>query len=235
MGSASTAYGALLLSGFLGSLGHCLGMCGPLVLMIGLQARARGMVGAPIHVLYHGSRIAVYAGLGVAAGTLGSLLGLGASLNHVAGVVSLALGLGVVVFGLGYLGWLPLGKIEGGGAWLERAMSRALERGGRGGILLLGALNGLLPCGLVYSALLVAATTGGPLPGALGMVLFGLGTLPALLIVGMGAGALSPRVRQTLGRVAGVVIVLVGLQLIMRGLAALGVVPPLRLGGLVLW
>jgi uncharacterized protein len=125
--------------------------------------------------------------------------------------------------------------MQGHGAWLEGAMSRALQQSGHGGVMLLGALNGLLPCGLVYSALLVTATTGGPLPGALGMVVFGLGTLPALLIVGMGAGALSPRVRQTLGRVAGVVIVLVGIQLILRGLAALGVVPPLRLGGLVFW
>jgi sulfite exporter TauE/SafE len=210
-------------------------MCGPLVLMMGLQLRARGMARAPSHVLYHGSRIAVYAILGAVIGTIGSLFGLGASLNRAAGVVSLALGLGVVVFGLGYMGWRPLGRIESTGAHLERAMSQALQRGGREGVILLGALNGLLPCGLVYSALLVSATTGGPLPGALGMVLFGLGTLPALFVVGMGAGALSPRLRQALGRVAGVVIVLVGIQLILRGLSALGVVPPLRLGGLVLW
>jgi hypothetical protein len=224
-----------LLSGLLGSLGHCLGMCGPLVLMMGLQLRARGMAGAPSHLLYHGSRIAVYAGLGAAVGAIGSLLGLGAPLNSMAGVFSLLFGLGVIAFGLGYLGLLPLGKIEGGGAWLERAMSQAFQRGGHEGVMLLGVLNGLLPCGLVYSALLLASTMGGPLPGALGMVVFGLGTLPALLVVGMGAGALSPRVRQTLGRVAGVVIVLVGIQLVLRGLSALGVVPPLRLGGLVLW
>jgi hypothetical protein len=203
--------------------------------MMGLQVTKRGVAGAPSHLLYHGSRIAVYAVLGAALGAIGSLLGLGASLNRVAGVLSLALGLGVLAFGLGYLGLLPLGKMEGRGAWLERAMGQAFQRGGREGVMLLGALNGLLPCGLVYSALLVAATTGGPLPGALGMVVFGLGTLPALLVVGLGAGALSPRVRQTLGRVAGVVIVLVGIQLVLRGLAALGVIPPLRLGGLVLW
>ncbi len=235
MGSSTAVYSALLLSGFLGSLGHCLGMCGPLVLMMGLQLRTHGVARAPGHLLYHGSRIAVYAILGAVVGTIGSLLGLGASLNSVAGMVSLLLGLGVVVVGLGYLGWLPLAKMEGHGAWLESAMSRALQQSGHGGVMLLGALNGLLPCGLVYSALLVTATAGGPLPGALGMVVFGLGTLPALLIVGMGAGALSPRVRQTLGRVAGVVIVMVGIQLILRGLDALGVVPPLRLGGLVLW
>jgi hypothetical protein len=203
--------------------------------MMGLQLRTRGVAWAPGHVLYHGSRIAVYAALGAVVGAIGSLLGLGASLSSVAGVLSLVLGLVVIAFGLGYLGWLPLGKMEGRGAWLERAMSQALQRGGREGVVLLGALNGLLPCGLVYSALLLASTTGGPLPGALGMIVFGVGTLPALLVVGMGAGALSPRVRQTLGRVAGVVIMLVGIQLVMRGLSALGVVPPLRLGGVVLW
>jgi sulfite exporter TauE/SafE len=102
-------------------------------------------------------------------------------------------------------------------------------------MMLLGMLNGLLPCGLVYGALLVAASTGGPLPGAAGMMLFGLGTLPALLVVGMGAAAVSVRARQALTRVAGVVIVLVGLQLSLRGMAALGLVPHLRLAGLVVW
>jgi hypothetical protein len=102
-------------------------------------------------------------------------------------------------------------------------------------VLALGALNGLLPCGLVYSALLVAASTGGLLMGAAGMIAFGLGTLPALLVVGVGAGALSARVRQVFVRVAGLLIVLVGVQLMLRGLAGWGVVPHFHLGKVMLW
>jgi sulfite exporter TauE/SafE len=235
MGLDTGTFGALFLSGLLGSLGHCLGMCGPLVTMFGIQLKARRPAGWPYHLLYHASRLGVYVLFGAMAGGLGSVLGLGDSLGKVAGTVSLLLGSGVVLLGMGYLGWLPLGRIEGAGAWLSRAMSWALQQGSSARVLALGALNGLLPCGLVYSALLVAASTGGPLTGAAGMVVFGLGTLPALMAVGVGAGALSARVRQVFVRVAGVLILFVGLQLALRGLAAWGVVPHLHLGRLMLW
>jgi sulfite exporter TauE/SafE len=228
-------YGALLLSGFVGSVGHCLGMCGPLVLMVGLQFRTRKLSAFLHHLLYHAARVMVYGLLGAVVGAIGSLLGLGGQLSHLGGIVSLVLSLGVILVGVGYLGWLPLGRLESGGEWLTREMSRTLQRGGLWGTILLGGLNGLLPCGLVYSALLLAATTGRALPSAVGMVLFGIGTVPTLVIVGIGAGALSVRLRQALTRVAGVVIVVAGLQLALRGLAALAVVPHLQLGALVIW
>jgi sulfite exporter TauE/SafE len=225
--------GALFLSGLLGSLGHCLGMCGPLVTMFGVQFRARRLAGLPYHLLYHTGRLGVYALFGALVGGLGSALGMGDSFGRVAGTVSLFLGLGVVLLGLGYLGWLPLGRIEGAGGWLSRAMGWALRQGSSLRALVLGALNGLLPCGLVYSALLVAASTGGLWMGAAGMAVFGLGTLPALLV--MGVGALSVRVRQAFVRVAGVLIVIVGVQLMLRGLAGWGAVPHFHLGKVMLW
>jgi sulfite exporter TauE/SafE len=232
---SGSVYVVLLVSGLVGSLGHCLGMCGPLVLMVGLQLQTRGLAAVPHHVLYHLARVGVYALLGAIVGAVGSLLGLGSGLNRLAGAISLALGLVVVLLGLGYLGWLPLGRLGASAGWLSQAMSRALKRGGSLGVVLLGAINGLLPCGLVYSALLLAATTGGVLPAALGMTLFGLGTLPALVVVGLGAGTLSARFRQILTRVAGTVIVVAGLQLALRGLAALGAISHLQVGGLVIW
>jgi sulfite exporter TauE/SafE len=227
--------GVLLLSGLVGSLGHCLGMCGPLALIISLQWPTRGLAAIPYHLLYHLTRVAMYGLLGAVVGAVGSLLGLGSGLNRLAAVVSLALGLAVVFLGLGYLGWLPLGRFDGITGWSSQAMGRALKRGGFLGVVLLGAINGLLPCGLVYSALLLAATTGGALPAALGMALFGLGTLPALVVVGVGATTLSARLRQVLTQLAGLVIIVAGLQLALRGLAALGVIPHLRIGGLVIW
>ncbi|MFN2292351.1 MAG: sulfite exporter TauE/SafE family protein [Anaerolineae bacterium] len=227
--------GSLFLTGLLGSLGHCLGMCGPLVVMVGLQLQTRKAAAVPSHLLYHGSRLAVYALLGAMAGGIGSILGIDKGLAPVAGIASFVLGLLVILLGMGYLGWLPLGRLEGSGRWLSTAMSRALDRGGTLGVVFLGALNGLLPCGLVYSALLLAATAGGPLRAAAGMAVFGLATVPALLVVGLGAGALSLRWRQTLLRVAGVFIVLVGIQLALRGLAGLDVVSHLKLGGVMIW
>jgi sulfite exporter TauE/SafE len=228
-------YAALLLTGFLGSLGHCLGMCGPLVMMVGVRFKAQGASALPNHFLYHGARISVYALLGAIFGGVGSLLGMGSGLSSLTGAISLLLGVGIVVFGLGYLGYLPLGRVEGAGRWLNRLMNRALKQGGNAGLIGLGLTNGLLPCGLVYSALLLAASSGGALPGALGMFLFGISTIPALLVVGVGAGALSVHTRQTLARVAGLLILVVGLQLTLRGLAGLGVMSHQRLGGMMLW
>jgi sulfite exporter TauE/SafE len=228
-------FGALFLSGLLGSLGHCLGMCGPLVTMFGVQLKARRLAGLPYHLLYHTSRTGVYALFGALVGGLGSALGLGESLGRVAAAISLLLGLSIVLLGLGYLGWLPLGRIEGMGAWLNRTMAWALHRGSLVRVLAIGALNGLLPCGLVYSALLVAATTGGLVAGAAAMAVFGLGTMPALVALGVGTGALSARVRQVFVRVAGALIVIVGLQLALRGLAAWELVPHLYLGKVMIW
>jgi sulfite exporter TauE/SafE len=233
MNPQTNVFGALLLSGLLGSLGHCLGMCGPLVMMIGARFGGHGRPVVAYHLLYHSARVAVYALLGAGVGGLGLILG--SWLHHLAGVISLSFGVGVVLFGLGYLGWSLPRQAEGRGAWINRAMTSALQRGGPLGVLSLGALNGLLPCGLVYGALLMAGSTGKPFSAALGMVVFGAGTLPALLVAGLGAGMLSIRVRQTMARVAGVAIVIVGLQLGLRGMASLGWVGHLRLGGLMIW
>jgi sulfite exporter TauE/SafE len=114
-----SVYGALLVSGLIGSLGHCLGMCGPLVVMVGLQLKTGGQGALLHHLLYHGTRIAVYGLLGAVAGGIGSLLGVGGQLSHLAGAISALLGLGVVALGLGYLGWLPLNRLETGGDWLD--------------------------------------------------------------------------------------------------------------------
>jgi sulfite exporter TauE/SafE len=67
------------------------------------------------------------------------------------------------------------------------------------------------------------------------MLLFGAGTVPVLFVVGMGAGTLSVRVRQVLSRVAGLLIVVVGIQLVLRGMAGLDVISHLKVGELMLW
>jgi sulfite exporter TauE/SafE len=178
--------------------------------------------------------VAVYAFLGAAVGLIGSLLGLGDHLGRWSGIISVVLGLGVILLGLAYLGWFPLRGLEGSGDWLTRAMGWALQRR-RWASLLLGGLNGVLPCGLVYSSLLIAASSGGPLPGALGMLAFGAGTVPALLVIGLGVGSLGTGVRHAMARVAGGLIVVVGLQLMLRGGAAMGVLPHLRVAGVMIW
>jgi sulfite exporter TauE/SafE len=222
-------------SGLLGSLGHCLGMCGPLNLMVAAQMRKNDLSALPNFSLYHAVRVLMYVLLGVLVGALGSLLGLSRQLTTLGGAVSLLLGIAILLIGAGYLGWLLSFPLEGASRWWNVALSRTLKQGGWGGVALLGALNGLLPCGLVYSALLLAASTGAAWYGALGMALFGLGTFPALLALDLGAGALSARFRQGMMRVAGALMLLVGLQLTLRGGAALHFWSHLHWGSIALW
>ena len=237
MDPTGVSLGALALAGLIGSFGHCMGMCGPLVTMLVVTARRDGTrLPALAHLLYHASRIAVYGLLGLAAGAAGSLISLGGGLSTVAGLLSFVLGAAVVALGVSFLmrtGWA--GRALWGGNALTKAMSRAVRRGGTVGIAALGALNGLLPCGLVYSALLAAAAGGSAVRGGVAMIVFGAATIPVLIAVGLGASRLGARTRGVLTTLAGVLIIIVGVQLMLRGGAALGVVPHLHWRALVLW
>lgn len=227
-------------SSLLGSLGHCLGMCGPLVVILnaGLRRNARPLL--PYNLLYHSARILVYTLLGALVGSLGALFASGSRFAAVSSTISLIAGLVVVLLGLGYLGWLPLSGAEAAaglpfGRFISTGMTASLRRGGPGGVAALGLLNGLLPCGLVYSALLAAAASGGTGNGALTMFVFGLGTVPAVLAVGLGGAFLSARSRQLFSRAAGLMIIVVGLQLVLRAAAGYGWIAHAHLGRLMLW
>ncbi len=237
MDPTGVSLGALALAGLVGSFGHCMGMCGPLATMLGVTARRDGTrLPAPAHLLYHASRIAVYGLLGLAAGAAGSFISLGGSLSTVAGALSILLGAVVVVLGVSFLaraGWA--GRALWSGDVLTRAMSRAVQRGGTLGIATLGALNGLLPCGLVYSALLAAAAGGSAVRGGVAMIVFGAATMPVLVALGLGASRLGVRTRGVLTTLAGVLIIVVGVQLMLRGAAGLGLAPHLHWRALVLW
>jgi sulfite exporter TauE/SafE len=210
-------------------------MCGPLNMMVAAQIRKNDLPAFINFSLYHAARVLVYALLGAMVGAFGSLLRLGQHLTTLGGAVSLLLGIAILLLGMGYLGWLRVFPLEGSSHWWNTALSRTLQQGGGRGVVLLGVLNGLLPCGLVYSALLLAASSGEAWRGALGMALFGLGTFPTLLALDLGAGALSVQLRQRMMKLAGMLMLLVGLQLALRGGAALHLWLHLRLGNVVLW
>lgn len=225
----------MLVSGLLGSVGHCLGMCGPLNMILAAQIKKNKLQAGLNFTLYHLSRVIVYILLGAVVGLLGSLLGLSKEITFLGGVVSLILGFLIFLLGAGYLGWLGSFSLEGQANWWNRAFSKVLKNRGVAGVILLGALNGLLPCGLVYSALLLAASTGAIWQGTAGMALFGLGTFPALVALDFGAGALSVHLRQKILSIVGVLMLIVGLQLVLRGGAALTLWPHVHLGGVALW
>jgi sulfite exporter TauE/SafE len=93
-----------------------------------------------------------------------------------------------------------------------------LDGAGSGRAYALGLLLGLLPCGLSYSIFVGAAATGSPLEGALLALAFGVGTAPALVVLGGATAWLSARVRGVLYRLGGAAVVLLGLRFVLRGL-----------------
>lgn len=160
---------AALLAGLLGSV-HCIGMCGAFAASC---TRARGGLAA-----WHLGRILTYTGLGAAAGALGSLI---PGPPWVPGAVAALL---LVWFALALAGLVPEPRLLPPA--LSRAGSRAAATPRAGAQFLFGLVNGLLPCGLVYSALALAIAADRPTAGALAMLAFGVGTLPALSVAALG-------------------------------------------------
>lgn len=175
-------------AGLLGGV-HCLGMCGSLVGILSSQQAGE----APrwrLHLAYSGGRLASYAAAGALVGAIGQaglLLRDQVPVQHLLFALSslMLIALGAYLGGGGAL----VRRIEriGGGLWriLQPWTRRLLPVRNARQALLLGMLWGWMPCGLVYSLLLMALASGGIQQGAAIMFAFGLGTLPNLLAIGL--------------------------------------------------
>lgn len=211
----------VLATGFvfgLANSAHCMGMCGIFAFQAG-GGGARPWLRLP---LYFAGKTATYVLLGTLAGWAGA--------HALRGAAGVQAAVGVAVGGLLVLAaWRLLRPARAPSrlatAWanlvepLFRQVRHAHEAGGP---FALGAATGALPCGVSYLAALQAGALGSPLGGAAAMAAFGLGTVPALAVVGIaGRGALARLGPQRL-RVAGAVVVLVtGLVAIARSLPTL--------------
>ena len=199
--------------GLAGSL-HCAGMCGPLALAP--PAACNGPWGFALgRVAYNLGRILTYCALGLVFGLLGKTLWL-AGIQRWA---SIALGLALLT-GLFTARMVGLSRpVTAAVERLKSGMAGLLRRRGFGGSLLLGLLNGLLPCGLVYVACAGATMTGGLLGGVQYMAVFGLGTVPMLLAIGLSGRLVPVSVRLKLRRAVPVSVFLLATLLILRGMA----------------
>lgn len=218
MNDVLPALGVALITGFLGSA-HCVGMCSGLSGMFAVhaeQATIRSRL--PMAVSYNAGRIISYAILGLFVATLGSAAV--SAMPKLAGPVRLIGGLLIVLVGLQIaFDWRLLKPLERMGASVWSRISplarklvpvTTLPRA-----LGLGLLWGWLPCGLVYSVLLIAAASSNASHGALIMISFGLGTLPAMLVTGMGAARLAQVMRRKSARLG------LGLLIVVLGVATL--------------
>ncbi|MGD2020154.1 MAG: sulfite exporter TauE/SafE family protein [Thiohalocapsa sp.] len=205
--------------GLLGGV-HCVGMCGGVVSMLTLgidpsrRRRLRSVL--PLQLGYNLGRVAGYGLAGALAGGVGALLAQSGvlywgqrTLYGLAALVMIALGL--------YLGgwWRGLAVVERGGAVLWRHIEpvgrRLLPIRSFPQALAVGLVWAWLPCGLVYSVLILALGAGSPVQGALLMLAFGLGTLPNLLGIGLLAGAAARYLEAVwLRRAAGLLVISFG-------------------------
>lgn len=200
--------GGMFLLGLVGGVTHCAGMCGPFVLSqvgsrlavlpldrsSGLQ-RLLGMALLP----YHAGRATTYAMLGaVAAGLTGGMARFfaGGAVPMIALTVALLLIAGLMAARLDP-GKLPAGLAAVSARW-QRSMAPLFRAPGGFNGYLLGLALGFLPCGLVYTALLLAGASGDWLSGGVAMAAFSAGTTPALFGVGFVGAALGARWRNRL-------------------------------------
>jgi sulfite exporter TauE/SafE len=172
--------GAAALAGIVGTP-HCLGMCGGFAVSAGDRPSEQGA--------YHLGKLTTYTVLGALAGLMGAWV---PGPSWVVSLVAFAL---LLWFSAALLGWVPEPKLKLPG--LTRLGIRAAKGRSWPSRLLLGVVNGLLPCGLLYASLGLAVGSGSVLGGALVMFTFGLATVPGLLAATFGVRRLLVRYRWT--------------------------------------
>jgi sulfite exporter TauE/SafE len=209
---------------------HCVAMCGPYVAMCTAQFVPKGATPRArciLRVLFNLGRIATYAMMGLIVGAFGQIAQAAAGRFGVAGIVAIAAGITALVFGLSMMGWFRdparVVAMAGLGRWLIAGRMRLNRAPAAAAPLLLGALQGWFPCALVYAAASRAALAGTPVKGAFTMLVFGLGTVPAIFALTMVPQPLLRRVRAQ--QLAGALLAILGALLILRGLANFGLVP----------
>lgn len=161
----------------------------------------------------------------------GSFLGVAGHLYGIQKYIMLFAGITIILMGIGLAGWIPVMKyIENRGTLLKGILSK-LKKITSGNIkkasfYSAGVLLGFIPCGLVYTALLTAASAGiesgshfaGLVNGIFLMALFGIGTMPAMLLLGKIINTMSIKIRATLYRLSAIVMIMMGIIFIIRAI-----------------
>ncbi|MEH0158514.1 sulfite exporter TauE/SafE family protein [Limibacter armeniacum] len=203
--------------GFVGSF-HCLGMCGPIAMaMQGKQGNHNHWHTVLERLLYNLGRSVTYALLGGIAGLLGkSLVWLIGYQVYIAAI------LGVMLLLVGLFSVNPetfLMKIPVLGSWfgvVRKQLGKLLREAGLHNFFTIGLLNGFLPCGLVYMALVNAVAIGSMTQGMSYMLMFGIGTMPLMLSAALAGQFVSMNFRNHVKRLYPYVFVLMGGLLIFR-------------------
>jgi sulfite exporter TauE/SafE len=221
-------YALFLTTGFAVGFGHCIGMCGPLVVSLSLNLKDKNLF--LTHLLYNCGRIVTYSILGGVMGLTGAFT---LVVSHITGIqktVMILAGILIMVMGLAMSGWIRFGNVFGDsyhpGGFVSKGFRRMSRANSPAAYFTIGLLLGLLPCGPVYTALLAAAGAGmkagspaeAVLKGMGVMACFGLGTVPALSFVARLANMGWVKKRETIYRIGAILMIAVGLYFVVQGI-----------------
>ena len=221
-------YILMFTSGLLGGFGHCVGMCGPVVTAYALNSNKRSYLP---HFLYNAGRITTYSMVGGIMGLTGSFVGVVGSIQRFQNIIIAATGLLMIFMGIASAGWLPgIKKLESKNPLSKITINflrRIREAGGASVFFPMGLVLGFLPCGLLYTAFIAAAGAGmdagdqvkGFLSGMSMLFLFGLGTAPAMLILGKIVSFAGERLRGIFYKSSALLMILAGIIFIVRALS----------------
>jgi hypothetical protein len=201
------------LLGLVGSL-HCAGMCGPLALALPINSPVfvRFLGG---RLLYNLGRIVTYAALGAVFGLLGQSFVVMGAQRWVSLTVGIIILVSLILSPRFFSGVQPTRFIN----LIKSPFLKLMRHRGLGALFGIGLLNGLLPCGLVYTACAAAMTSDSLLHGSEYMLAFGLGTIPLMLVITLMGQRLQFILRFKLQRLIPVSLAIIGTLLVLRGMA----------------
>ncbi len=207
---------------FLGSFGHCIGMCGGIVVAYSstkIDTTWSKTKQSLSHILYSFGRITTYVILGFIFGFVGGVVTFD---NLTSGILLLTTGLTMVLIGLSLSGKLKfLISIEysiSKTTIYQKTFRSLINSHTFTSFYLLGMLNGLLPCGFVYVFAITAASTGSPFWGAFVMLIFGLSTIPAMFSLGYFIGIFKQLSLRTLFiNISSILVILFGFYIMYNG------------------
>jgi hypothetical protein len=202
--------------GLLGSF-HCIGMCGPIALALPVHrySTIKKYLGI---IIYNIGRAITYSSLGLVFGLLGQSFYLGGFQQNLSITLGIFILLTVIFSYTRANSILKFNFLNTPINSLKNNLSKLFNKKGIRFLFLIGLLNGLLPCGFVYMAIAGATATGNYIDGAVFMFVFGLGTIPVMLILSVFGQFISLRFRNAIHRSVPVLLSVMAILLIVRGL-----------------
>ena len=204
---SSITYGMLFVTGILTSI-HCISMCGAINLIAIVDSKNKNYK-RPI--LYNLGRVVSYTIIGGLVGLLGSVISLNSTIN---GIIILVASLIMLL-----MSFNMLGIIEFRLPFINKIRLKTKSRNS----FVIGLLNGLMPCGPLQAMQVYALSTGSFIKGALSMLIFSLGTVPLMLLVGIFYNLVKGKGKIIVNKVASVLILILSIVMLNRGLLALGI------------